>query len=639
MILFKPFSKIKNLLYLALKDISQKIQMTRERKLKPAIVYYPRFKTQDELTNHYYRAAWYCPPQTSVLENVYFFCKRNKIITPTNPPPYMSSNYGHFSHLILKTGLSTFIKALLHSRLILVWKNYKPLIWKALKYLGFQAVHVDTQDLSAIEYGKYCGLYWHFLLSPEEKHRLLAENYQRFYNVAISIIEKDYARACIFGTGPSLEKTYEFDFSGCLSIVCNSIVQNQRLLGHIKPLFICAGDVVSHLGVSKYAQKFREDLLNVLFSKDSEAFFVTSAPFGYLFLLNHPEIKDKTILIDQTVPGPNFNLLHGFGLPLMDSTLNIHMLPLACTFTDEIFLLGCDGKSTKQDNEDFWAHAKSAQYHDLVDTGHLCHPTFDVHRQQKTYGGYTRSLDTFIITGEKDYGKSFFTLHPSNMEILKSRTVPSSLISPGESGKIAISQAFSESIIKSKQKFFEGCRGAVFQKSPSVSRRHNNASGITSNQTSGSGIAPQVINQAPSALFRNDMAIEKKNLNVEKPYIPDENQNGGIPFERDLPLRSALSRVSLSSEGALQINGWVLSQRLIDRILIYYDGNYLGITMLEYGTRPDVYRQYSQYTQHWLGFRFYGKIQQPPPESYIEVVFYSKGEILQKINKIAVTEK
>lgn len=543
------------------KHFSQWLSRSRGKKTDKIITYYPRFKTLEELTDHYHRACWYLPHLTGILEKVNLFQKIGKNASPGDPPAHMASAGTRPPHLLVKRGIFRFYRTLRRSSLILVWKNYRPSLWKFLALFGIKAVNLDTNDLSSPEYGSYCGIIWFKLLSQEEKTAILSENYNRFSRVAYDIIDKNYSRSCVFGTGPSLEKAFEFDFTGCLNIVCNSIVQNEKLLDHIKPAFICAGDVVSHLGVSRYAGKFREDLVNVLKSRDQDLYFVTTAAFGYLFTLHHPEVKEQTILIHQSIPEPNYNLLHGFGLPILDSTLNIHMLPLASTFTDEIFLLGCDGKSTKQDNEDFWAHAREAQYYDLVNSGHLCHPTFNAHRQKKTYAGYIKSLETFINSGESNHGKTFWTLQPSNIPILKSRQVPQEWVAAGNPGKTAITH----------------------------------------------------------------FPLGKRNLTIT---------DGVEVNNRELPICVGFSRISIDPRGVLYINGWILSPFPVDRIEIFVNEISLGTTMLEFGTRNDIYKKYPQYNDKWIGFRFTGRMVSGNENLKLLVKFYSHRKLVKQMEKI-----
>lgn len=333
-------------------------------------------------------------------------------------PPYMANYSSNCEHIVITNNIFIVLYYIIFSKVTLVWRNYS--IWKYLAIFN-NVINITTDELDSIEYGRYCGLYWKYILVKSDRQQYLNESYQRFNKISKKVKQKNYLKSCVFGTGPSLERAYDFDFSGCLTIVCNSIVSNDTLLDHINPQFITAGDVVSHLGVSKYSEYFRRDLVKSVHKRD--IYFVTTASFGLLFLLHHPEARDKTILIPQTCAEPNYDLINNFSLPELDSTLNSQMLPLAATFTNQIVLLGCDGKSNNRSNEDFWAHASQAQYFNLVDSGHKCHPTFDVHRQKKTYAKYIDSTNTSITTGETHYGKTYRTIFPSNINGLEDRHI------------------------------------------------------------------------------------------------------------------------------------------------------------------------------------------------------------------------
>ncbi|MBN1932352.1 MAG: hypothetical protein JW786_12180 [Desulfobacterales bacterium] len=385
------------------------------------VVYFPYFDSNADISNHYYRASWYLPYLPNKLEKIYFFHLR-KIKININPNSYMSNALNNNRHIYIKSNFKSYLKLLIFSKVILVWKNYNWFAEYILKFIGIRLVNIDTYDNSAIEYGKYCGILWNFIIESKDRIKILNENRLRFKKISEQIEEKKYSYSCVFGTAPSIEKALDFNFKKCLSIVCNSIVKNQTLINHIKPAFITAGDVVSHFGVSKYAEAFRKDLIKILLLNNS-IYLVTTANFGYLFVVNHPEIRHKTILIDQNMNEPNFNLLKNYGLPRLDSTLNIHMLPLAATFTNTIFMLGCDGKIPNVDNEDFWAHSNVAQYHEFVDSGHLCHPTFAVHRQINTYTRYLKSLEQTVRIGEDNNSKKYYTLSKSYIPILNERLV------------------------------------------------------------------------------------------------------------------------------------------------------------------------------------------------------------------------
>lgn len=387
---------------------------------KCSVVYFPYFDSQESLNDHYHRAVWYLPFKKKACEKVCFFCRQSVDISAR--PDHMCTDFNeNIDHIKVLSSRLLFFYFILSSRVLLCWNNYNPITALFLKYLGYNIVNVATNDFSAKEYGAYCGILWDALVPIKEKRKFRKRQYVSFHSVCESIKLSNFESACVFGTGPSLEGAYNFDFSKMLSIVCNSIVQNGALLKHINPCFVTAGDVISHFGVSRYAMQFRIDLKKAL--DRSNMLFVTTAKFGYLFIQHYPELEINSILIEQFVKEPVLNLTKMFYLPFLDSTLNIHMLPLANTFCEKIFFLGVDGKSDTRDNEDHWAHAKGAQYHELVNTGHLCHPTFSKNREAGSYEKFNRSVKLTIEIGERYYDKKYLALNSSKIDILYSRYV------------------------------------------------------------------------------------------------------------------------------------------------------------------------------------------------------------------------
>jgi hypothetical protein len=262
------------------------------------------------------------------------------------------------------------------------------------------------------------------MTTKEQKEMLLESSHSRFKKFAMDVRNKNYCGAAVFGTGPSVETANQFDFSNCYTHACNTVVQSKELLDVIDPDIISAGDVVSHFGVSAYAQKFREDLASAM--SERGFYFLTTAQFGYLFMVHYPELKDKILLCEQRGFIINCDLEKDWNLPIMDSTFNIHMMPSAFTMSDTVFVLGCDGKNPDDSkNEDFWEHSAKAQYHDLVDSGHLAHPTFDIHRQRSTWDGYVSSVIQTCGLSEALYGKKIISLAQSYTPGLTERSIKS----------------------------------------------------------------------------------------------------------------------------------------------------------------------------------------------------------------------
>lgn len=385
------------------------------------VCYYPAFQRREDLINHYFRARWYLPAYPQA-------CKRVTMVKdfsgdnpqPGERPAYMGQSTGSGDHIVFYGKLNLW-SALLQARHILFWQpTIKALDW-LFRLAGKRVYYVATEAVDAREYTSYAKILWN-MLPEHEREAIVLESKTRFLNYVDGLEKFRYARAYVFGTGPTLEEAYDFDFSDGFRLVCNSIVANPKLLNHIQPHFIAAIDEVSHLGISRYAEKFRADLVEVLRSRNM--LFVTIAQNGFILVANHPELRNKTVLIPcQTMP-PNYNLLQDFRLPGFVSVLSSTMLPIATTLAKDIRFLGCDGKSKVRNNEDFWAHGKEAQYQvELVNSGHLCHPTFDLHRQAVTYDQYNDELASIILRGEQEYEMKFGCLRPSNTPVLRERLI------------------------------------------------------------------------------------------------------------------------------------------------------------------------------------------------------------------------
>lgn len=412
-------------------------------KKESSIVYYPIFDSSEELTSHYYRACWYLPSQNNECQAVY--CYRKIKVVLNDKPEYMGTSNVPTDHIIIRTGTLGLKRAALNARVVLLWKKCDKDFINVLKQRGVFVVNVDTNDETAAEYGRYCDLIWRYFKSDIEKKQIIQHSYNLFAKRVAAIKKNNWITGCVFGTGPSLETAKDFDFSNCVSVVCNSIVQNKDLLSHINPQFVTAGDVVSHLGVSLYAEVFRKDLVEYL--KNNEVYYFTTAPFGYLLLEQCSEIAHKVILVEQQMDEQNFDLTQLFCLPKLDSTFNIHMLPIIHTLCDNIFILGCDGKSKTRSNEDFWAHAQDAQYAGLVDTGHKCHPTFDINRKKNTYNRYQNSVMHSIEEGEKQNGKRYYTLQQSNIDALADKKLPDVLRRKyNVAGQLMLSEIFEKKL-------------------------------------------------------------------------------------------------------------------------------------------------------------------------------------------------
>ena len=414
---------------MGLQALRQARAMAVPRFKKPLVVYYPCFTSADAFSDHFHRASWYLPIESGIVERVVMGSSNR--IQPRSRPDYMCAPRQDVFIDQVSDGFA-FAEALAFARVILLWQTPSAAELAVLRKLtGATLLNVDTIDPAAAEYGRYCEVHWK-CMSQSARNALLDKSRDRFSELRESAVHKGYRSAVVFCTGPSVERAFEFDFSQCFTHVCNTIVGNPALMDHINPDLISAGDVVSHFGISLYAERFREDLVRQL--KARNCFFLTTAQFGNLLRIQYPEIEERILLCEQTISRPNFDLLSKWALPCLDSVLNIHMLPAAATICNEIYILGADGRDPDSEkNEDFWAHSAGAHYHELVETGHRAHPTFAGNREDKTFDGFLEAIRVTVETGERDFDKHYYALTPSHTPVLRERYVTGSQI-PAQSG-------------------------------------------------------------------------------------------------------------------------------------------------------------------------------------------------------------
>ncbi len=110
----------------------------------------------------------------------------------------------------------------------------------------------------------------------------------------------------VFGTGPSLEEAWRYDYSDGHCIVCNSIVRNAPLLDKLNPIALMASDPIFHAGPSTYAQAFRQSLVACMAERDFHLF----VPWrDYAVYLNYmpEEFHERTIGV-PLFTGDDYNL-------------------------------------------------------------------------------------------------------------------------------------------------------------------------------------------------------------------------------------------------------------------------------------------------------------------------------------------
>jgi hypothetical protein len=232
-----------------------------------------------------------------------------------------------------------------------------------------------------------------------------------------------FDKAYILGTGPSLEKAIDRDWSDGVRIVSNTIVKDKELWEHLNPHFIVAGDAIYHFGASSFAETFRNDLEICLGL--TETYFIFPAIFYVFCLKEFPDYKHRFIPIPfGTAESIHNDLTKDYYLPIHGNALPLLLLPLACTLAKTVCLWGFDGRAPGDAN--FWKNSSKHFYTDKVEHIMDLHPAFFEHLIPKAAPeSYVKNvhgdvLDNALKDAENE-GFIFRMMHPSYTETLNKR--------------------------------------------------------------------------------------------------------------------------------------------------------------------------------------------------------------------------
>lgn len=245
----------------------------------------------------------------------------------------------------------------LGSQPILTFGEFMPISRRLMYYRGgFFDIDHNKNPVAGWEWNnlaEYC---------TKEKADL-KKSHKRFNEYVDTLREQQLSRAYILGTGPSLAKAMERDWSDGYRIVCNTIVRDSDLWRHINPHFIVAGDAVYHFSHSRFAQTFRKDLALRLY--ETNTYFVYPARFNRIVSRELGMFADRLIPIPEDIHTKiHSDLYQHFGLPSLGNVLPLLLLPLACTLSKKVFLWGFDGRAPN--DQLFWKNSTKHSYPEFL---------------------------------------------------------------------------------------------------------------------------------------------------------------------------------------------------------------------------------------------------------------------------------
>ncbi len=314
-------------------------------------------------------------------------------------------------------------RRLMEADYILIWDKKSQQNNLLIRKLEQKVIKLDRHELT------WDGWVWSTLgntLISGERLTTPVEAQIRF-NQYVKSLPK-YKKAYVFGTGPSLDTAYQFDFSDGYRIVCNTIVKNQRLLKHISPHFIVAADAIYHFANNLHAYQFRRDLESAL--DLTQAMFLTSDFFVYLLKYHHPRIYSRTIpvrtdLIGMDPNGIYLDMKNNLAYTGLPNILNSLLLPLGTSLANEINLLGFDGRAPNEIS--FWQNSGANSYEELKPTIKAAHPGFFTGIDYEEYAHSQSNSAEKIMTLGEQMGKKYYCLNQSFIPAMQKRIHPKAI--------------------------------------------------------------------------------------------------------------------------------------------------------------------------------------------------------------------
>ena len=382
------------------------------------ILIYPEMLREEEFLDAFYKANFFLLPNyvknviipiafiPSFNLNNYDSFPRLEYVANVNLPPNI--NFHFIDKSAFRIG-----KTFWESDYIFIWKweAWKQPYWISLFFNKFINVDRKNNTWEGWNWADFC--YKLLISERKEAHRRLNQNKFLKYIESLKVYDKSY----IFGTGPSLEDAYDIDFADGYRIVCNTIVKNELLINHINPHFIVAADAIHHFGNTNHAYRFRKDLENVILKKDIR--LLIPDLFSPLLEYYHPVIYKKTISVRTDLQGVFLDLKKKLAYTNQPNILNSMLLPLGTSLSNNIYLLGFDGRAP--DAELFWKNSAENSYIELKSSLVEAHPGFFEGIDYEEYADMQSISAEKIMTFGESIGNKYYCLNQTHIPALHKR--------------------------------------------------------------------------------------------------------------------------------------------------------------------------------------------------------------------------
>jgi hypothetical protein len=349
----------------------------------------PDFPSASKRGRFVHKLAWYLMPCIESIQSIHI---DSTDIELTSTSRYFDNQISHNVSSIQK--LLTTTKILKHDidsiDMVLLWCNKNA---KSLKFHGTPPTIFDVDDRNQ----PYSAS--NFIRAAN--HIMRQKNYDQKSVLTTGFTEllnaHQASRVLLVGTGPNLEQAYSLKPSFDIAIACNSIVKDFKALSFFNPSIIVAADPVFHVGASKYAEAFRNDLIQ-LFECNKKIQFVAPLHHKIIYDTIIPDIHKKRVsylAVNTSNSQINLNLLESDSIHPTNNILTLMMLPIASTIASKLYFAGFDGNRSSPIFY-FWKHNKNTQYHELIRSSKMTDPAFFNRSFKKYYNDHKLELANYL---------------------------------------------------------------------------------------------------------------------------------------------------------------------------------------------------------------------------------------------------
>ena len=385
------------------------------------IVFTPVFENEQKLADQVNRIKWYLPEPANVTIWISLSEKlRNVNLSDLEVPDHQRrpSNITNRPKIQVcrPEELDDHIK---DADIFCIWNTEKVSL---LKYFLRHPLRMRILDPNFYRYTEShtsAALLWYDLYSKRQKREAKKQSYLNFKKLVSQY--QTSPKAYLFGTGPSIEQATNYNFDDGVRIVCNTVISNEELLEILKPNIITFADCVFHFGVSKYCERFAEDLKKVV--NKYQCHIVTTEVGAALMRAHCPDLRPLIIGVPATkFSGPQILTDKSFKTRSYPySIVTRFMIPLAAGLSKQIYMIGFDGR--EPNDKYFWKHNDKAQYSDNMQDVRLAHPAFFNDTDYSVHYQNHCKVLTKMVNNFEQRGVQIKVLGHSHVPVLKKRLV------------------------------------------------------------------------------------------------------------------------------------------------------------------------------------------------------------------------